>query len=70
MPLANLEPVLVIVGNTRSAQVSVQENAHEERSKEYKKQKAVEKVLLQPTTNAFEEKYLRHLKISTLASTM
>jgi len=62
MPPANPGPVPVIAGNTRSAQVAVQENAHKERLREYKEYKAVGKALLQLTTNAFEEKYLRHLK--------
>ena len=54
--------MLVIAGNTRSAQVAVQENAYKERLRECKEHKAVGKALLQLTTNAFEEKHIRHLK--------
>ena len=62
MPPTNPGPVPVISGNTRSDQVAVQDNAHKERLREYKEFKTVGKALLQLTTNAFEEKYLRHLK--------
>ena len=45
----------------RTAQVAAQENAHKEHLREYKECRVVGKVLLQLTTSAFEEKYIRHL---------
>ena len=61
MPPANPGPVPVIAGNTRTAQVAAQENAHKEHLREYKEYIKVGKALLQLTTQAFQPKYLRHL---------
>ena len=53
--------VPIIAGNTHSAEVAVQENAHKEYLHECKEYKAVCEVILQLTTNVFESKYLRYL---------
>ena len=46
MAPTNLGPVLIIVGNIRSAMVAVQENAYKEHLREYKEYKAVCKAIL------------------------
>jgi len=61
MPPTNPGPVPIIAGNTRTAQVAAQENAHKEHLREYKEYVKVSKAVLQLTTKAFEEKYLKHL---------
>ena len=61
MPPTNPGPVPIIAGNTRIAQVAAQENAHKEHLREYKEYVKVSKAVLQLTTKAFEEKYLKHL---------
>jgi len=61
MAPTNPGPVPVLAGNTRSAAIAAQENAHKEHLREYKEFRAVNKAILQLTTSAFEPKYLRHL---------
>ena len=61
MPPTNPGPVPIIAGNTRTAQVAAQENAHKEHLREYREYVKVSKAILQQTTSAFEDKYLKHL---------
>jgi hypothetical protein len=61
MPPVNPGPVPIIAGNTRTAQIAVQENAHKEHLREFKEYIKVSKAVVQLTVNAFDEKYLRHL---------
>ena len=56
----NPGPMPIIAENTRTAQVAAQENAHKEHLREYKEDVKVSKAMLQLTTNAFEEKHLKH----------